>query len=292
MSSIRIIADSTIDLDPSLFREFRLTKLPLTIIIGEKSYLDGEEIQVADVYNVMRKGIVPKTSQIPYERVYDLFKTCFESGEDFIYIAFSSEMSGCYSLAHVVADELSANYPGRKFAVLDSKGGSGATGLVVLQALRMVRDGLPFETVKSEIQFMAEHVEHVFSVDDLAWLAKGGRIPKVVGYVGSKLNFHPLLDIVNGRITFRQMIRGKKKAIQSVATEIIRRAEKFPEQLIAIAHGDDLVAAKTLESLIRESLPDCGTTICHIGGVIGVHVGLKCVGAFCLNKRPANYTFV
>ncbi len=289
MNRFKIITDSTCDLDPSLVQGSGLEILPLTITIDDKSYVDGEELTVFDVYEVMRKGTAPKTSQIPYHRVYNLFKSCFENGEDFIYIAFSSNMSSCYTLAHMIGEELGRLYPERKFAVIDSRGGSSATGLIVLQALRMARDGLPFETVKADIQFMAEHVEHVFSVDDLMWLAKGGRIPKIVGYVGSKLNIHPILDVENGSMVVKKMIRGRKKAIQTVANEIIKRAEEFPTQLIAISHADDPSSAKTLEKQIKESLPNCKTTLCHIGGVLGVHIGLKGIGAYCLNKSPENY---
>jgi DegV family protein with EDD domain len=291
MNNITIIADSTCDLDPFLTQDTYLEILPLRITINDKSYLDGEEIKVSDVYRIMRKGIVPQTAQIPYNRIYDLFKSVFERGDDFIYIAFSSKMSSCYTLACMVAEELCGEYPERKYAIIDSRGGSSATGLIVLQALRMVRKGLPFETVESEIKFMAGHVEHVFSVDDLGWLAKGGRIPKTMGYVGSKLKVHPILEVENGRMIVRGMVLGHKKSIRVVADEIIRRAEKFPTQLMAITHADDLPSARLLEQYIKEGLPNCRTTLCQIGAALGVHIGLKGIGAFCLNQMPPHYSF-
>ena len=292
MNNIEIIADSTCDLAPSLIKGTNLKILPLTITIDDRSYMDGEEISISRIYDAMRKGIVPKTAQIPCERVYNLFKSCFEAGRDFIYIAFSGRMSGCYTLANMVAEELSDQYPERKFAVIDSKGGSSATGLIVLQALRMARDGLPFEKIKAEIQFMTEHVEHVFSVEDLGWLAKGGRVPKLVGQAGNLLNIHPILDVENGCIVMRRMIQGQKRAVQTVANEIIRRAKAFPTQLIAINHADDLPTAKMLEKLIKEGLPNSMTTLCHIGGVLSVHIGLKGIGAYCFNRMPEDYKFV
>lgn len=292
MNNVIIISDSTCDLDPSLVDNTGLEILPLTITIDDKNFLDGEDIDVFGVYDIMRMGILPKTAQIPYDRMFSLFKSILNNGNDFIYIAFSSELSGCYSLANMVANELCCEYPERKLVVLDSRGGSSATGLIVLQALRMVRAGLPFETVVSQVEFMAEHVEHVFSVDDLQWLAKGGRISKLIGFVGSKLNIHPILDVENGCIVERRMVQGKKNAIRAVAAEIIRRAEKFTSQLIAISHADDLPSAKMLEALIKEGLPNCMTTICHIGGVLGVHLGLKGLGAFCFNQRPAHYSCI
>jgi DegV family protein with EDD domain len=292
MSNIRIVTDSTCDIEPSLLNGYRLDILPLVISIEEQSYLDGEEIRIEEVYEYMRKGVVPKTSQIPYERTYPLFRSILERGEDFLYISFSSELSGCFSLGSMVAEELRAEFPGRNIAVVDSKAGAGATGLIVLQALKMAAAGLPFDTVKAETEFLADHIEHVFSVGDLEWLAKGGRIPKVVGYVGSKLGFHPILEVEKGRMVVRRMVRGKSNAIQAVANDIIQRAQKFPAQLVAICHADDLLSAQKLEALIKEGLSGCVTTLCHIGGVLGVHLGLKGIGAFCFNQKSEQYSLI
>lgn len=292
MSNIRIVTDSTCDIEESLLNGYRLDILPLVISIEDHAYLDREEIQVEQVYEYMRKGIVPKTSQIPYERAHNLFKSILESGEDVLYISFSSEMSGCYSLGSMVADQLHEDYPGRNIAVVDSKAGAGATGLIVLQALKMAAAGLPFDMVKAETEFLADHIEHVFSVGDLEWLAKGGRIPKVVGYVGSKLGFHPILEVEQGRMIVRRMVRGKSNAIQAVANDIIRCAQKFPAQLVAICHADDILSAQKLEKLVREGLNGCVTTLCHIGGVLGVHLGLKGIGAFCFNQKPEQYSLI
>lgn len=287
--SIQIIADSTCDLDPAMIQGMRLVTLPLSITIGDQSYLDGETIHLSEVYDMMRQGIVPKTAQIPYERTYNVFRSCLEKGDDVIYISFSSNMSGCFSLARMVAEELHTEFPDRNIAVLDSKGGSGATGLIVLQALKMVDCGWTFETVKSEIQFMADHIEHIFSVDDIDWLAKGGRIPKIVGSLGNILGIRPILFVEKGSLAVQRMIRGKKKAIQMVADKVIATAARFPSQLIAITHADDLPSAKALEELIVRGLPNCVTTLCQIGGVLGVHLGLKGIGAFCFNQRPEHY---
>ncbi len=231
MKKIRIIADSTCDLDPSLYEEGELAFLPLTVTIDDNNYLDGEEISVDEVYDAMRKGIVPKTSQIPYARVYDCVRASFEKDMDVIYIAFSSALSGCYDVARMAKADLHDDYPDGRFEVIDSKGGSGATGLIVLQALMMARTDAGFETIVRETQFLADHIEHVFSVDDIRWLAAGGRIPKIVGYIGSKVDVHPMLQVESGRMSLYKMIFGKKKTIQAVADEICKRAGAFESQL-------------------------------------------------------------
>lgn len=292
MNKIRIIADSTCDYDESLFQGMELEILPLIITVGNKSYLDREEIGVSEVYERIREGFVPKTAQIPYSRAYELFKACLDDGDDFIYIAFSSGMSGSYSLGHMVAEELRGEYPERKFEVIDSGGGSGATGLMALQALKMVRDGFSFEAVKTELEFMAGHVVHVFSVDDIEWLAKGGRIPKIIGQIGSKLGIHPILDVEDGRMVKRRMTRGHKSVIKIIADEIVQRAARFPAQLISITHSDGLNSAKELEENILRRLPGSKATICPIGGVVAAHIGLGGIGCFCFSQKSEHYCLV
>ena len=292
MGNIRIVADSTCDIDPALLNNGRPEVLPLVITVGDHSYLDGEEIDVEAVYGYMREGIVPKTSQIPYDRAYHLFQTILDAGDDVIYITFSAAMSGGYAMACMIVEELRGQYPHRKIAVIDSEGGAGATGLIVLQAFKMAASGCTFELVVSEIRFMVAHVEHVFSVDDLEWLAKGGRIPKAVGYIGSKLGFHPILDVDRGKMVVRRMVRGRVSAIQTVADEVIRRAGQFPAQVISVCHADDLPSAKRLSELISAGLPGCKVAICHIGGVLGVHIGLRGIGAFFFNQRPERYSLI
>lgn len=289
MGKIRIIADSTCDIEPRFLQGQYLDMLPLVITIEDKSYLDRVEIQVEQVYDCMRQGIVPKTSQISYERTLELLTSALENGEDVIYISFSSELSGCYSVGSMIAQELRKSYPQRSIAIVDSKGGAGATGLIVLQALKMAAAGISFDTVLTEAEFMAEHVEHVFSIADLEWLAKGGRISKIVGYVGSRLGFHPILEVEKGSMVVRGMVHGKKNSIQAVADGIIQKAQKFPAQLIAICHADDLLSAQKLETLIKEGLNGCATMLCHIGGVLGVHLGLNGIGAFCFNQISEQY---
>lgn len=286
---VRIITDSTTDLDQALYAPYGLTVLPLIITLKDQNYLDGEEISVQQVYAAMRQGTLPKTALIPPERVRAAFAACAQRGEDCIYIAFSSEMSGCCNMAENMAREARDAFPGRRIAVVDSRGGSSATGLIVLQALKMAAAGMGFDALLSEIAFMVAHVEHVFSVADLEWLAKGGRIPRVVGFLGGKLNIRPLLDVENGKMTVKGMVRGNKKAVLAVANEIAKRAKAFPDQLIAVNHADDPAAALLLCEQIKALLPQCKTTVCHIGGVLGAHIGLSGVGAYCFTLRPAHY---
>lgn len=285
----QIIADSTCDINKELLKGHKLITLPLVISAEGRDYLDGIDIGIDQVYALMRKDVLPKTAQIPYEVMKEEFEKCCQNGENFIYISFSGEMSGCFSLAHVVADELKEKYPERQMEIVDSRGGSCATGLIVLQALLMSEKGMDIEVIVKEINFMIDHVEHLFTVADLKWMVKGGRISKPLGWAGSVLNIRPWLDVKDGKMTVEGMVRGEKKAVQTVIKEVCRRTEDFQRQMIAIAHTGNKPLADNVSRQIIETLPECTTTITEIGGVLGAHLGMGGLGVFFFREPSEHY---
>lgn len=288
---VQIIADSTCDIAEELVKEYHLITLPLVITAEGKEYLDGVDLKIEQVYELMRRDILPQTAQIPYDIIYHAFEECCKKGNDFIYITFSSKMSGCYSFAHMLTEELQIKYPEVQMEIVDSQGGSGATGLIVLEALKMAALGDTMEKILNKIEFMVEHVEHIFTVADLNWMVKGGRINKPLGFVGNVLNIRPWLDVEDGKMVLKGMVRGDKKAISTVADEVIQRVRQFQNQLIAITHADDLDSAKKIENKLKAALPACRTAISQIGGVLGVHLGMGGIGVFFFNEKPAEYHF-
>jgi len=288
---IRIITDSTCDINPDLISENEFDILPLKIIINDHQYTDTIDIKINEIYQAMRNGIIPKTAQITYESVYSTFKKHCENGLDIIYIAFSKEMSGCYTFASLIAQNLKETYPERKIEVIDSKCGSGALGLMVLQALKMVKAGLDFEVIVEQIHFMADHVELIFTLTNLNWIAKGGRLSRTAGYAGTLLNIKPILEVEDGKIITNRAVRGRNHSISEVVSEIVKRSKAFPNQLISITHADDEQMAYDLEKQIKTLIPECTTTITCIGSVLGVHLGIGGVGVYCFNKKPEHYIF-
>lgn len=286
---IRIIADSTCDIAEELLKEYDLITLPLVITVDGQNYLDGVDIGIEQVYDWMRQDILPRTAQIPYDVMRDAFEGCCRKGEDFIYISFSSEMSGCFSLSAVITEELKAEYGNIRMEIVDSQGGSCAVGLIVLQALKMAEAGHTVDEILSEVRFMIDHVEHIFTVADLKWMVKGGRISKPLGIAGSVLNIRPWLDVEEGKMVVKGMVRGEKRSISVITEEVKKRAGAFPRQLIAIAHTGDRLLAEKVEEKIKESLSECMTAITEIGGVLGVHLGMSGIGVFFFSERSGGY---
>ena len=229
---LKIIVDSTCDINNLITDNYDVEIIPLNIIIDEKPYLDGIDIDINAVYKNMRAGKVPKTSQVSFESVTKAFDKCILNNDDFIYLAFSSKMSGTYNFAKMILDDYKEKYPNRKMEIADSKGGGAGASLILIQALRMIEQNLPFEAILKQVQFMSEHMIYYFTLSDLEWLAKGGRISKPLGYVGNVLNIKPYLTVVDGKIIVSKVIRGSKRVFDAIIRDVQSGTSKFKKQII------------------------------------------------------------
>ncbi len=286
----RIIVDSTCDLPKGLLERFSIAVLRLSVVINGKPYLDGVDIQLEDVYQAIREGKTPKTSQILAEDAQALFTSIAQAGDDFIYLAFSSAMSGTYTLASTVCASLKEAYPQRRMEVVDSRGGSMGTGLIAVQLGLMMEKGASFDELLSQSLWMAEHIKYAFTIDDLSGAMRGGRVlARAAGGIGDILSIKPLMDVRNGMLHIVRFVRGSQKSLGAVAEMIESYAREFQCQIIGVTHADDPDRAEYMISLLKKHLPDC-TFLCEqIGSVLGSHLGIGGVGVFCLNQRPAVY---
>ncbi|HHZ02115.1 MAG TPA: DegV family protein [Tissierellia bacterium] len=288
---IKLIVDSTCDLNNEITDNYDIEIIPLSITVDGKSYLDGVDIDTDEVYKYMKEGKIPKTSQVSFESVSKVIEKCISNNWDFIYLAFSSKLSGTYNFAKKIIEKYKEKYPERKMAIIDSKGGAGGNGLIVMQAIKMIERNLPFEYIIKQIQFMVQHIVYRFTITDLEWLSKGGRISKTAGYVGNVLNIKPYLIVEDGLIKVLKMIRGSKKTIQKLLMDTEEGTAKFNNQIIGISHADDLETALLLEKKIRDRVKGCKTTIFKIGAVLGTHLGIGGVGVFFFDEKPEFYEF-
>lgn len=283
---IKLIVDSTCDLPEEIYKDNDISVLPLRVFINNKEYLDRVDISIEEVYNAMRKNILPKTSQVAPSEIYKVFEKLCNEDSDFIYLAFSAAMSGTCNLAANILEEFKEKYPERKMIVIDSKSGSTGIGLIVMQALKMIEKGYDFKTIVEQINEMVNHIEHIFTLTDLNWIMKGGRITKTEAVVGTMLDLKPILDVNNGYIEVTKKVRGKKKSLNTLVDILEERSNSFPDQIIGIAHADDLETAENLKNIIKERFGEnTEFTVNKIGCVLGSHLGIGGVGILFFNKK-------
>lgn len=288
---IKLIVDTTCDLNSDITDNYEVGVIPLNIVIGDKSYLDNVEMTADQIYEKMKQGIVPKTSQASYESITKAFDKCIDNEEDFIYLAFSSKMSGTYNFAKNILNTYKEKYPERKMAIVDSEGGCGGSSIMAIQILKMIEQGLFFETILEQIEFMKENIVYYFTVDDLEWLAKGGRVSKPLGFVGNKLKLKPYLTVKDGKMIVTRIFRGSKKVFNHLVEDVQKGTVNFKDQIIGISHSNDLDKALELEEIFKNTIEGCKTTIFQIGGVLGSHIGLGGVGIFFFKEKPKHYQF-
>ncbi|GFN34728.1 DegV family protein [Tepidimicrobium xylanilyticum] len=287
---IKIIMDSTSDLPDNMIKKYNIDILPLRVLLKEKEHLDKVTISVEEVYEAMRKGISPKTSMPNPKNAYDLFKKYASKGINFIYFSFSSKLSSTYENCYMIIEKLKKEYPEVKMEIIDTKAGSFASGLITLQGAIFAKLGKKFEDIIEYSKENVKHIEHIFTIDDLSWLLKGGRISKSSAIIGRALNIKPILDLQDGRIVVIKKVRGRKRALNTIADLVQNRIKDFPDQIIGIAHADDLSSALELKDMLIERIGhNCNILIEKIGSVLASHIGIGGVGVFFFSKKPDFY---
>lgn len=281
---MRIFADSASDLPKSFFLENDVTLLPLSVLIGDAEYKDIIDIDAIEVYNAIRGGGQPKTSQASPEYFMEQWTALAESGEEGIYIAFSSELSGTHDTAVMIYDQVKEEYPALNLTIIDSKCASLGYGLLVKEAVQLRNNKEDLRSIEHKIRFMAEHMEHLFTVDDLDYLARGGRVSKASAFIGGLLNIKPLLHVEDGKLIPIEKHRGRKKVLRRMLDVMEERGVQLSEQTIAISHSDDEPFALELKNAIQERFNPKHIEIHMIGSVIGAHVGPGALSLFFLNK--------
>lgn len=285
--SITILADSACDLSDQYYNEYQIEMIPLTVHLQDKDYRDAIDINPKTLYQAMRNGEAPKTSQASAKQFKEIFISYAESQKPLLYIAFSSELSGTYQAAKIVEQEVKEDYPDIQLHIIDSKCASLGYGLVVLEAAKMAKQGMPFDEIVKASSKNAKEMEHIFTVDNLEYLYRGGRVSKTAAFVGGLLNIKPLLHVEGGKLVPLEKIRGSKKVLKRMIEVMNQRGNDLQNQVIGISHGDDLPRAKELSQLIQDKfgVKEENIIIEMVGSVIGAHSGPGTLALFFYNQR-------
>ncbi|EJR22628.1 DegV family protein [Bacillus cereus] len=283
--SVKIITDSAADLPVELLQAYDIDLIPLRVYDeAETEYLDGVTLESVTLLQKMREGAVYRTSLPSLETFQEKFVSYAKEGNPCIYLAFSSELSGTYQSSVVIKKEVKETYADLDLEIIDTKCASLGQGLVVLEAAKMAKDGASKEDILNRVAFLMNHMEHIFTVADLQYLVRGGRLSKVAGFIGGLLNIKPILNVEEGKLVPLEKVRGKKKVLSRIVDIMEERGKDLKGQTIGITHGDDIETAEALKSLITERF-GCEVFIVNtIGAAIGAHTGPGVITLFFLNE--------
>lgn len=278
MEKIKIITDSTADLSKEIILKNNIESLPLLINFGEESYLDGVEISRQALFSkINEENIFPTTAQVTPQRFYDCYKKYLDEGYKIISIHISSKMSGTYQSACVAKGMLETE----DIVVIDSLNVTSGLGLLILKAVSLVEDGLEIQEIKTEIEKRIPLIKSSLAFESLEYLVKGGRISKVAGTIGSVLGIRLILEVKDGKIEVKDKIRGSKKAVKVILSELEELGYEEGEPLIII-NSDNKEIYGALKEKLKETNVDFHEA--EVGCTVGIHAGPGASGIFFIPK--------
>ncbi|KMT21248.1 DegV family protein [Clostridium cylindrosporum] len=282
MQKVKIITDSSCDLDIDYLNEIGVEMSPLVTILEDGDFLDRVEITPGEFYKKLKNiKKLPTTSQSTPASFYKLFKEAIDNDMEVVCIAFSSKLSGTYQSA-IIAKEMLNN--DERVEVIDSLAASVGQGLIVEKAAFMAREGKNKDEIINEVIRMRGKMEHIIGVGSLDMLKLGGRISASQAVIGNLLSVKPILHFVDGAIFPLDKTRGKKGLIKKLIQILEEKGEDIKSNRIGISYSEDLEFARELENEIKEKLGIDNILISEIGSVIGSHVGPSTIALFFIRK--------
>ena len=282
-----IVTDSGCDIKSELLKEWGVESCNLTFRFtnDDKEY-SNNEMPVSEFYNRMRLGGVAKTAAVNSQTFSAKFEQIVKGGKDVLYIGFSSGLSTTYNSARLAAQQVSAIYHESKIITVDTLAASAGQGLVVKLAVDKKNSGANIEDVADYTRTIAPRISHWFTVDDLVYLKRGGRISPAAAFFGNVIGIKPVLHVDNeGHLVNVSKVRGRKSAIMALAEKYDALAEDKTNGIIYISHADCLKDVNELEQIFKEKYGANVDIITDVGPVIGAHSGPGTIALFFVGKE-------
>ena len=289
MSDFIILTDSSADLSAEMVREAGVTVLPLSFTIQGKTYRnypDNREMDLPLFYDMLRAGELATTSAVNVAEYTQAVEPILQEGKDVLILAFSSGLSSTYQASVLAAGELREKYPDRKIYTVDTLCASLGQGLLVYLAVQEQRKGKSIEEVRDWAEETKLHLCHQFTVDDLHFLKRGGRISATTAVVGSMLQIKPVLHVDNeGHLINIGKARGRQASLKALVDKMEKTVTEEGRKTVFISHGDCRKDAVTVADMVRERFGTQDIRINYVGPVIGAHSGPGTLALFYLGTE-------
>lgn len=286
MPDYQILTDTACDLSRQLLTDLELTAVPLFLNFRGETLPDSVDEGIHTLYDGLRSGEVATTSAVNPDRWSSAMEPMLAAGQNVLVIAFSSGLSTTYQSAVIAAEELKEKYPDRSIRVVDSRSASLGQGLLVWYACRKRDEGMDLDALTAWAEDARFHLCHWFTVDDLMYLKRGGRISATTAIVGTMLKIKPVLHMDDeGHLINMFKVRGRKASIEALVDKAAELGGDYDNSTMFICHGDCIEDAKYLEHLVKERLGVKNVFIGYTGAVIGSHSGPGTLALFFLGKQ-------
>lgn len=282
--SICLVTDSAFDLPKDLEKEYGIEVIPMRVTLDGITYFDRENINTQSITSRMKEGAVAKTSLADAQRMADCFEKHAASGDDVIYISFSSGLSGSFNSARICAEETKERYPNFKITVIDSKCASLGEGMAVYLTALDLKNGLGYDELVKKAEYYCENIEHIFTIDTFEYLYRGGRVSRAVKVAGGLLGIKPILHVDDeGRLVPLEKMKGRKRAFERIVEIAGELCGDIKNSLVGINHCDDPEAAEDLKKMLSEKYGCDRFLISEIGSAISAHCGPGTVAVYFIS---------
>ena len=286
MATYQIITDSGCDLSAGMLQSLNVKSVSLSVLFRGETRVDSVDEGIKEFYDGLRSGEIATTSAVNPEGWRGVIEPAFLAGQDVLVLAFSSGLSTTYQSAVIAARELMEQYPGRKAYVVDTLCASLGEGLLVYYACRKRDAGMELEDLRNWVEENKLHLCHWFTVDDLMFLKRGGRVSSATALVGTMLQIKPVLHVDDeGHLVSVSKARGRKASIDALAKKVAELGDGFDNETMFISHGDCLEDAQYLADILKEKYGVQHVHMGHVGAVIGSHSGPGTLALFFLGKH-------
>lgn len=283
------MTDSDSDLPYHLKVEYDIPVVYMPYALNGKEYFDdlGQTLDHKSYFDAMRNGANPVTSALNEESYLEYFEPIFQAGKNLLFVAFSSKLSCTIQAVYAAREKLLKKYPDRKMTVVDTLSISGPMTLLILKSHEMYRAGKPMEEVAAWLEANKLRSQAFFTVDDLKYLKRGGRISGAAAAVGTMLDLKPIIvEAKDGTLQPGEKIRGRKKALAYVVDAMLKEEPDPQESPILVLNADAPEDAERVKASIEQRLPGANVLIEHVGPVIGAHAGPGTVALCFIGKNP------
>ncbi len=286
MKEYVICTDSGCDIRGDVLRKWQVPYLELTCRFdGEDKEYTEKDIAISEFYDRMREGAVAKTSAINPESFKEMFETIVQTGKDVLYLGFSSGLSTTFNSARLAAEELAETYTDSKIMVVDTLCASAGQGLLLYLVLQKQKEGASIEEAAGYAEETKKHLCHWFTVDDLEYLKRGGRVSPTVAFVGGVLGIKPVLHVDDeGHLVNKCKVRGRKASLNM----LLQKYEELAVDtrgIVYISHADSNQDADFIKTQFEEKYGAHVELVTDIGPVIGAHAGPGTIAIFFLGKE-------
>ena len=289
MSEFVLMTDSSADLSQEMVQELGVTVLPLSFTIQGKvyrNYPDNREMDLPLFYDMLRAGELATTSAVNVAEYTQAVEPILQEKKDVLILAFSSGLSSTYQASVLAAEELREKYPDRKIYTVDTLCASLGQGLLVYLAVQEQRKGRSIEEVRDWAESTKLNLCHQFTVDDLHFLKRGGRISATTAVVGSMLQIKPVLHVDNeGRLVSIGKARGRQASLKALVDKMEKTVTEEGKKTVFISHGDCRKDAVAVADMVRERFGTQDIRINYVGPVIGAHSGPGTLALFYLGTE-------